>query len=783
MVVDGAVDGIHLTFESFPGVELALASLDSRRGKVHPELLSVHERTDPTGTIAVATVFVPEGTLGRFLRLLQQYAETATDPKPRNANLIDRIASVRLATIQALWTDAVEDCPEPGVTAWWEVWLRRRDGQELNRFLQLTTQLQLRTGGQALGFDERTVVMVEATSDDLTVALDVLDDIAELRQPREAPEILVAEPASEQGQWVQQLADRLSPAETNAPAVCILDTGVQREHPLLSASLEPADCHACDPAWGLLDQDGHGTTMAGLALYGDLGEVLTSASLLRLRHRLESVKVFSPRSPASPPELYGAVTADAASRAEIQAPLRRRVFSLAVTAPAMADGHAGTSHQTGQPTSWSASIDALAAGRSIDIDDNGLVFLDEPDPAARRLFVISAGNVEPQHFDADHLTRSDLEPVHDPAQAWNALTVGAFTNRDVLDDPDPMWHGWSPVAARGELSPYSTTSVTFRPAWPTKPDIVLEGGNIARSPAGTAYDTPASLQLITTRRRDLDSRLLTVTSATSAATAQAAHLAARITADHPHMWPETIRALIVHSAQWTPAMLNRFGGRNKTQTLLLLRRYGMGVPDLLRATRSATDALTLVVEDTIRPFEQGRMREMHLHDFPWPADVLEQLGETPVRLRVTLSYFIEPNPANRGWRRRYSYASHLLRFDVRRPYESLDDFRKRLNKQALAEEERRPSGAADAGWVLGAKARSSGSVHSDIWQGSAVDLASRGAVAIFPVSGWWKENPARDRSEQGARYALVVSVETPGQDVDVWTPVAQQVGVPVQVHL
>ncbi|MCM4084946.1 S8 family peptidase [Actinoplanes sp. TRM88002] len=260
-------------------------------------------------------------------------------------------------------------------------------------------------------------------------------------------------------------------------------------------------------------------------------------------------------------------------------------------------------------------------------------------------------------------------------------------------------------------------------------------------------------------------------------------MAARITADHPHMWPETIRALIVHSAEWTPAMLNRFGGRNKTQTLPLLRRYGMGVPDLLRATRSATDALTLEVEDTIRPFEQRRMREMHLHDLPSPADVLEQLGETPVRLRVTLSYFIEPNPANRGWRRRYSYASHLLRFDVRRPYESLDDFRKRLNKQAIAEEERRPSGAADAGWILGAKARSSGSVHSDIWQGSAVDLASRGAVAIFPVSGWWKENPARDRSEQGARYALVVSVETPGQDVDVWTPVAQQVGVPVQVHM
>lgn len=51
-------------------------------------------------------------------------------------------------------------------------------------------------------------------------------------------------------------------------------------------------------------------------------------------------------------------------------------------------------------------------------------------------------------------------------------------------------------------------------------------------------------------------------------------------------------------------------------------------------------------------------------------------------------------------------------------------------------------------------------------------------LAVFPVTGWWKENPGRDHSDHGARYALVVSVETPGQDVDVWTPVAQQIGVP-----
>jgi hypothetical protein len=40
---------------------------------------------------------------------------------------------------------------------------------------------------------------------------------------------------------------------------------------------------------------------------------------------------------------------------------------------------------------------------------------------------------------------------------------------------------------------------------------------------------------------------------------------------------------------------------------------------------------------------------MHLHQLPWPTEVLEDLGPTQVSMRVTLSYFIEPSPNNIGW--------------------------------------------------------------------------------------------------------------------------------------
>lgn len=212
----------------------------------------------------------------------------------------------------------------------------------------------------------------------------------------------------------------------------------------------------------------------------------------------------------------------------------------------------------------------------------------------------------------------------------------------------------------------------------------------------------------------------------------------------------------------------------------------MGVPDLLRATRSAADALTLVLQERINPFRNEAMGDMHLHQLPWPAEILSALGEIDVQLRITLSYFIEPNPGRRGWRSRYNYASHGLRFDVRRAAESTSEFRERINALANDGVQRRSSPAKDTGrWTFGSRSRSrsSGSLETDIWSGPAADLAMRGAIAVYPTSGWWKEAKHRSSAEPTARYALVASIETPEQDVDIWTPVAQEIGVETAIEI
>jgi Subtilase family len=682
--IEGAEPGIYVQFESEPGVSLDLQSLEDKRQRI--ELVAVTHFTpdgDESRRIERATVFVPEGKVNRFINRFDAYSKTEQRaPRERRyENMLDPVATLRLATLKALWTDDQSAYPEETQTIWWEVWLRRHNGQEVERVYDFAQQKDIAIGTRRLQFDDRIVMLMFCSPSQLSASIDVLNDFAEVRKAKDAAGFFVDLDAIEQASWLADLHQRTTHALPGSPAVCILDTGVTNGDPLLAPALAASDCHACEQNWGTHDHDGHGTLMAGLALYGDLVPLLASSHPVHLRHQLESVKILPP-SGSNSPELYGSITADAISRVEIQAPNRKRSFSMAVTAT--------DRHDRGEPTSWSAAIDALAAGRSFDSHSQGLVYIDDPNQIHQRLIIISAGNVDGNSIQADHLVICDLEPIQDPAQSWNALTVGAYTDKITIQDPTLA--GWGPVAIAGELSPYSATGVSLGSQWPTKPDVVFEGGNAIRNAQGTVDFQCVDLSLLSTNHQPAQKSFAHCW-ATSAATALAANMASQIAAEYPALWPETIRGLIVHSAEWTPQMKAQLAtAANKTARARLIRRYGFGVPDISRALRSANDSLTLINQGTIHPFANGSMREMHLFALPWPTQSLQLLEDVEVRLRITLSYFIEPNPARIGWKRRHRYASHSLRFDVRGPTETTEDFHKRLNQRALADEEERPSG-------------------------------------------------------------------------------------------
>jgi len=528
--------------------------------------------------------------------------------------------------------------------------------------------------------------------------------------------------------------------------------------------MEDADLHTVEPAWGVDDSANHGTGLAGLSGYGDLTEALASGQPIEILHRLESVKLI-PHDGANNGDAqhHAYLFTEGVARPEVAAPNRPRVFTSAVTASDYRD--------RGRPSSWSAAVDDLAA----DSDGAGQY---------PRLFVLSAGNTRDPNAWAAYPDSLSTNLVHDPGQAWNAVTVGACTCKLDTDGHASL----APISAEGGLSPFTTTSRTWDGAWPLKPDIVFEGGNAAKDDFGAVW--MPSLSLLTTHNAAFE-RMFTTTNATSAASALVARLAAQIMAAYPNLRPETVRALLVHSAEWTEAMRAMFlpAGQtpSKAQYVNLIRHCGWGVPDLERALWSASNSLTLVVEDSVHPYQKVKgkgvvSRDMNLHALPWPKEELEALQDTPVEMRVTLSYFIEPNPSARGTTSKFHYPSHRLRFDVQRPLDgSTDDFVARVNAAAQSEEEGDPVNPRDPDWFLGDRKRHRGSLHQDVWVGTAAELASRGYIAVYPSAGWWRTRAALERFDLPARYALVVSIRTPQVEVDLYNAIAQKIPVAEQV--
>lgn len=273
---------------------------------------------------------------------------------------------------------------------------------------------------------------------------------------------------------------------------------------------------------------------------------------------------------------------------------------------------------------------------------------------------------------------------------------------------------------------------------------------------------------------------------TSAATASAARLAAIMWSHYPTFRPETVRALLIHSAKWTPAMQARFPANTKADIQRRLRCFGYGVPQIQRALYSAENAATLIYEGELQPFQKVgsviKTKEMHLHHIPWPTDILQQLGETPVSMHITLSYFIEPGPGRKGWGRKHRFQSHGLRFDAIHPLETEDAFKQRMSRAAWEDQEEGPDNIEDnRNWAIGSRGRTHGSIHSDWWEGTASELAQCNRVAIYPVTGWWRERPHLNKWERMARYSLVISIETPDVEVDLYTPIVNQAMVSTEL--
>ena len=124
-----------------------------------------------------------------------------------------------------------------------------------------------------------------------------------------------------------------------------------------------------------------------------------------------------------------------------------------------------------------------------------------------------------------------------------------------------------------------------------------------------------------------------------------------------------------------------------------------------------------------------------------------------------------------------------MRFDLINNNENIDDFKKRVNVK-MRGEDRKDSGEGSSGsgrWYLGSNNRDVGSIHSDFIDASAVELCNAKYIAVYPVVGWWKTRSYLGKIDKKIRYSLVVSLDTPKVEADLYTPIVTKIETTIPI--
>lgn len=754
---------LYLTFRSAPGYLLNLTPLTDSKENTRltgfKQLLVEDENGNPAQIIEATACLKKKGIVN-FLKKVSQYAsENTSSGKPKHLPLIANIENIDASSMRNFWQEPSLPFPPVAESRWWEVWFSVDDNENLEDSLlnlqELFGFMDVTISSRQLFFPKNHVFFVKATARQLRVLLKS-EKFSELRAPKEPTSFFTGLEQNAQEELIHDLRARVQNLQQQNPvSVCLIDTGVNRLNPLLEDLVPEANLDSINPEWTNADETshGHGTPMAGLILYGDLTEALSSLNPVNVIPNIESIKMVRSGKDHEP-SLYGALTVEAVGRGVIMNGHNNRIACMAISS--------SNEGGDGRPSSWSSAIDQLLYNQSSNLE-------------SKLVFIVSAGNLDYQDRINSPL-QNDESPIDDPGQSFNALTVGSYTDKDHLDTH--LFPGATLTANRGSLSACSRTSVKWARQWAKKPDFVMEGGN--NGIYQNSVIDPESLQLLSTGLSGRKHPHLISFSDTSASVALASKFAAELYHMYPTYRAETIRALIVHSARWTPTML---GNRSIEQLSpderrILINRTGFGVPEISRALYTANNSLTLIVERSMQPFildgASVKSNEFHLFDLPWPAETLTELFDTPVELNVTLSYYIEPNPGNRQYDSVSQYRSAGLRFKMLDSNESVDAFKGRISKRTrrgdyLAE------GSED--WILGAKLRDKGSLHRDIWKGTAADLVTKNRIAVYPVGGWWKDLKKELKHSSLIHYSLIVSIDAPDIDLDICTPVLNELNI------
>lgn len=732
-----AKSGEYLEIIGVENEELIVKSLKDDRLKVKvlrtERIVERAEDEENIKNYQKALIYLPEKKKNFLNDKIEDYRKSKGKKK---SNLINNISEIKNPTILSFWSGEISEIPNEK-EKWCEFWFEKNN--EVESLLKEIKKLGIKIRQKYLQFEERNVLLCKVDKKKMLKIINEVEGVCEVKLKSDflIETFFNLEDREGQFEWIKNLEERLEVKNESNASILVIDSGINTGHPLLKTLVKNSSGFDKND---ISDTEGHGTGMAGLALYRDLAIALETKSIININHSLQSHKIFYKNSKNE--ELYGSMTAEAIYESS---DLINQVNCMAIASNANIND--------GAPTSWSAVIDELCFG-----DCN------RPEG---RIFCLSAGNItEIQTNGISYPNLNEINCIEDPGQSWNSLTIGGCTTK-YLENSE-----YKIVAEPFTLSPFSKTSCLWNSKGSyklIKPEVLFEAGNkISSSPE--EYYTDENLSLLTTNAKFQDSYFRTF-NGTSASTALAANFCANLVSKYPRAWPQTIRGLVVHSAEWTQQMKNQFlKDESKKSYGNLLRSCGYGIPNLDRALGILKNSVNLIIESEIKPFKLSKNNviydELHVHELPWPKEILEQYSDKKFKIKVTLSYFIEPNPGN--FKGIYDYQSYGLKFEFcgNRTKEEL------IKKVSKVDNISYKDSSSD-NWLYGST-RNVGSIHSDVWEGNGADFTEARYILVYPVGGWWKQKKKAGRYNNKVRYSLIVSISSE-EEINLYTPVYNSV--------
>ena len=551
-----------------------------------------------------------------------------------------------------------------------------------------------------------------------------------------------------------------SPSE-NAPKVCIIDSGIQEEHPLLKNAIDSGNSISLIPSEINLTADmvsngGHGTRVAGAVLYP---RIIPNQGSYKAVCWLQNARILNSDCRLSdrlyPPSLLN----DIVEYYYNQTATRTRIFnhSLASDAPC----------RTRYMSSWAFTIDQLSYEKDI-------------------LFIVAAGNIPLDGYRTlprlsvrhhllagreypDYLTENSCR-IANPSQSFQALTVGSITSDSFRD------LSLSSLGKKDEPSPFSCSGLGI---WDTiKPEVVEYGGDILKDdnqPPTLRCNSNTSPELVRSTLGSGSSPLVAADAfGTSFAAPRVTHIAARLAAEFPTESCLLYRALIVQSARWPDWAL----AKTNEEKYNVIRQIGYGIPNLERAIGNTLNRVTLITQGE-RLIKAG---EAHIYQVKLPDSLRSPGEEFEILLEITLSYKAQPRRTRRNRRK---YLSTWLDWECSKQGEDSKHFLGRMLANHKIPEDAE-KGEELFNWTLGKEkhyksiknvSRSIGTIQKDWAFVKSYDLRDAFCIAVVGHEGW-NNDPFAE-----VPYSLVVSFEAIQADIPIYTPMVEaQIETEVQTE-